>query len=131
MHSLAIGVKYVTMMDHSHDRRAEETGRSLGRVVRRLRFGAGRTVLFGEAPVIARVVLWAVGLAIVGALVFVTFWLALLVVFAWGAIKLLPHVSQSRDSDRPEWKWRQGLLGFGLYSQNGSRIDSHVPGPDA
>jgi hypothetical protein len=111
-------------------RRAEIVGRWLGGVVRRLRFRHATAAPRGGSLVIERVLLWAVGLAIVGALVLVTFWLALLVVFAWGAIKLLPHVGRSRDSDDPEWKWRQGLLGFGLYNQSGFRIDPHDPGRD-
>ncbi|MGH8289617.1 MAG: DUF3742 family protein [Steroidobacteraceae bacterium] len=118
------------MSAYPHNRRAETAGRWLGGAVRRLTFGNGRVTRMGHIPVGVRIALWAVGVAIVGLLVILAFWLALLVVFAWGAIKLLPHVGRSSDSDEPEWKWRQGLLGFGLYNQSGFRIDSHDPGRD-
>lgn len=119
------------MRDYSHNRRAEEAGQRLGQVVRWLRFRGRGGVLRNTSPVISRVLLWVVGLVIVGALVFATFWLALLLMFAWAVIKLLPHVSRSCNSDVPEWKWRQGLLGFGLYNQSGIRIDSHDRDRDA
>lgn len=111
-------------------RRAERAGRWLGERLRRLMYRNGRVTRVGHVSFGVRIGLWAVGLAMVALLVILAFWLALLVVFSWGAIKLLPHVGRSRDADESEWKWRQGLLGFGLYNQSGFRIDSHDPGRD-
>ena len=126
-----IGVKYVVMRGYSHKRRAEETGRWLGTLLRRLIFRNGPITRLGGKSLAVRVVLWATGIVVVGLLLLFAVWISLLAMFAWGAIKLLPHVSRSRDSDDSEWKWRQGLLGFGLYSHSGFRLDSDDPGPDA
>jgi hypothetical protein len=115
---------------YSQVRRSEGAGRWLGAMVRRLASRNGRVVRVGQAPLPVRLLLWATGIAIVGLLLVFAVWLALLTVFILGAIRLLPHVGRSRDSDEPEWKWRQGLLGFGLYNQSGLRIDSHDPGRD-
>lgn len=105
--------------------RAETAARWFGRLVRQLTLRNGRATRIGRTPVAARVLLWAVGLAILIALLLVTFWLALVVLCVLIAVKLLPHIGQSSDPDDPEW--RQGLLGFGLYDHKGFRIDPHDP----
>jgi len=99
-------------------------------MLRRLVSRNGRVARIGQPTLAVRLLLWTTGIAIVGLLFVFAVWLALLFVLVWGAIKLLPHVGRSRDSDEPEWKWRQGILGFGLYNQSGFRIDSHDPGRD-
>ena len=110
------------MDSYLHTRRTETAGRWLGNLVRRLRFRTAR------APVLARILLLAVGVAVVAALVLVAFWLALVLLCIFIAVKLLqllPHIGHFSESDEPEW--RQGLLGFGLYDQKGFRIDPHDP----
>lgn len=99
-------------------------------MLRRLASRNGRVIRIGQPTIAVRLLLWVAAMAIVGLLFVLAVWLALLIVFALAAIKLLLHVGRSRDSDEPKWKWRQGLLGFGLYNQSGFRIDSHDSGRD-
>lgn len=107
------------MDSYPHTRRTETAGRWLGDLARRLRYRSARV------PVFARILLLAVGVAIVAALVLMALWLALVFLCVFIAVKLLPHIGRSSESDEPEW--RQGLLGFGLYDQKGFRIDPHDP----
>ena len=77
------------MRDYPHNRRAEEAGRWLGGVVRRLTCHR-RTVAGVKSPSLAvRIGLWAVSVAAIGLLILFAFWLAAVVVFAWVALKLM------------------------------------------
>ena len=113
------------MRDYSHKRRAEQTGRWLGGVAPWLTFRNGRVTRLGHLPIIARVVLWTVGLVTVALLVVIAFWFALLVGALLIIAAVLARVNGSRGQCQPEW--RQGLLGFGLYDEKGFRIDPHGP----
>lgn len=107
---------------------AERLGRSLGRGWRAYARGEKRVanwlVSKGVPTAGATVLLWVVKLAVLGLLFYVAFWLALLLLFlvavAWGA----------EDMDwgkTPEPEWKQGPVGFGLYTYDGFRIDPHDP----
>ncbi len=73
------------------------------------------------------VLLWTAKLAVLGLLLYVAFWLAMLLVFAvvaaWVARNLGPD-------ETPEPEWRNGPAGFGLYTYDGYRIDPHVSDDD-
>lgn len=66
---------------------------------------------------------WAVKLGVFAVLFYVAFWLALplafLVTLAWGNL--------DEDQETPEPEWKQGAVGFGLYTYDDYRIDPHDP----
>lgn len=67
--------------------------------------------------------MWCIKLAVLGALLYVAVWIALLFVF-------LVFVAQGYETDdlaTPEPEWRDGHLGFGLYTVDEHRIDPHDP----
>lgn len=67
--------------------------------------------------------LWIVKLGVLAILLYAAFWLALLLVFAVAAA----WVARNADPNQPQPEWRDGMLGFGLYHPDGSRIDPHDP----
>lgn len=89
------------MDTYCHIRRAEIGGRWLGGVVRRLMRGDGRATRFGQPPIAVRVLLWTVGVAIVGLLVILAFWLALVLVVGWVALNVANLAGQH---ERPKWE---------------------------
>ena len=70
-------------------RRAEIAGRWLGERVHRLLHHNGRVTRTGGVPVVIEVALWAVGIAAVGLLVLLAFWLVAVVALAWIAFKVI------------------------------------------
>jgi hypothetical protein len=94
------------MARYLHIHRAEAAGQRLGGVVRRLMRRNGRVTCLnpagGGVPCATRVLLWSVGVAIVGLIMIVTFWLALLVGFALAAAKLLQHAARAPEA--PVWE---------------------------
>lgn len=106
---------------------AERLGRAFGRGWRAYARGERRAsnwlVSKGVPMAGATVLLWMVKLATLGLLLYVAFWLALLllvlVAVAWGA--------KDADLETPEPEWKQGPVGFGLYTYDGYRIDPHDP----
>lgn len=73
-------------------------------------------------------VLWIVKLAVLGALLYFAFWLALLLAFAVTAAWLVQHGDPDQEEPQPEW--REGPNGFGLYDKSDWRIDPHVTDDD-
>lgn len=55
----------------------------------RLTFRNGRVTRLGEPPLGIRLLLWATGIAIVGLLLLFAVWVALVIVLAWVAFKLM------------------------------------------
>lgn len=106
---------------------AERLGRSLGRgwgAYRRCERRVLSWLVSKGVPVIgAAVLIWTLKLAALGVLLYAAIWLALLLVFlvfvAWG------HCTVDEKALEPEW--RHGNAGFGLYTQDGYRIDPHDP----
>lgn len=67
--------------------------------------------------------LWAVKLAVLGALLYFAFWLALLLIF----LIAVAQGDWNTELDLPEPEWKDGPAGFGLYTYDGYRIDQHDP----
>jgi hypothetical protein len=66
---------------------------------------------------------WAIRLTLLGFVLYGAFWGALVlgIAFAW------VWMARNADFDEPQPEWRIGMLGFGLYHPDGSRIDPHDP----
>jgi len=115
------------MTTTTHISISERFGRWLGRgwcgYVRSERRVSGWLVAKGVPVAVAVAVGWAVKLAVLGVLLYAAFWIALLLVFAVAAA----WVARNTDWDEPQPELRTGLLGFGLYHPDGSRIDPHDP----
>lgn len=109
---------------------AERLGRTLGRAWRgcaRLdRRAQGWLLAQGWAPGIAKAALLAVKLAAIGVLLYTAFWLALLLAFALVGAWVVRNDDGSYDEEHmPEWRYRPA--GYGLYTHEDYRIDSHDP----
>jgi fatty acid desaturase len=104
---------------------AERLGRSLGRGWRASARGERRVsnwlVSKGLPVVWAAALLWVVKLAVLGALLYVAFWLALLLVFGMAAAWVARNTPPEDDEEKLEW--RVGHSGFGLYDKNEWRRD--------
>lgn len=94
-------------------------GRGAGRAwrgyLRREQRVAGWLVTRGVPAGAATAVLWVVKLAVLGALLYSAFWLALLLAFAGIAAWMVRNVDADESSDDDEPQWRNGLDGYGLY----------------
>ena len=108
---------------------AERTGRTLGRVWRgfaRLdREACGWLAVQGLPVALAKTVLWVIKLAVLGALLYIAFWLALVLLFA----VVSAWVARNAAFDDQEAEWRMGLSGYGLY-RGDIRIDPGSPDDD-
>ncbi|MDU7587944.1 MAG: DUF3742 family protein [Acidovorax sp.] len=106
---------------------AERLGRSVGRGWRAYARGERRLscwlVLQGLPARVAQVLLSAIKLSVLGVLLYFAFWLALLVVF----LVFVAHGYDTDDLATPEPEWRDGHVGFGLYTVDEHRIDPHDP----
>jgi len=107
---------------------AERLGRSVGRGWRAYVRGERRVLDWlaskGVPVAGATALLWLVKLAVLGVLLYTTFWLALLLVFAIAAAWMARNADL--DDELPEPEWRNGPAGFGLYTYDGFRVDPHV-----
>ncbi|MDR3351485.1 MAG: DUF3742 family protein [Zoogloeaceae bacterium] len=74
----------------------------------------------------AKTLLWGVKLAVLVGLLYVAFWLAAVVIGIAVAVWNGKHPVDDVDEDGCEW--RHDHLGFGLYDQDGYRIDSAYSG---
>lgn len=79
----------------------------------------------GMPAALSQTLLWVAKLLLVGALFYLAFWVVLLVLFA--TVAALAAKNQDREPEENESEWRNGMLGFGLYHPDGSRIDPHDP----
>lgn len=109
--------------------KAERFGRRIGGMwrgfVRRERQVTGWLVARGLSAGAATALLWGVKLVVLGVLLYATFWLALLLVFALVAASIAGR--ELSDEEEPEW--RMGLSGYGLY-RGDTRIDPGNPDDD-
>ncbi|MBE2321230.1 DUF3742 family protein [Xanthomonas citri] len=107
---------------------AERLGRAFGRgwcAYARGERRASNWLISKGVPVAGAVVLvWAVKLAALGALLYTTFWLALLLVCVMVVAWMARNAGLGEELPEPEW--RNGPAGFGLYTYDGFRIDPHV-----
>ncbi|MDR2452447.1 MAG: DUF3742 family protein [Candidatus Accumulibacter sp.] len=101
---------------------AYRMGRNAGRAWRGLDRRAMNALAATGLPAgISKTLLWGIKLIVLGAALYVAFWLALvgfiIVVAIWGWWNAAPNWMQ----EEPEW--RDGFEGFGLYNYDGVRID--------
>ncbi|ERW51318.1 hypothetical protein Q030_01835 [Pseudomonas aeruginosa BWHPSA017] len=121
------------MTTNTHNGRwSHRLGRGAGRAwrgyLRREQRVAGWLVTRGLPAGAATAVLWIVKLAVLGALLYSAFWLALLLAFAVTAAWFVQH--DDPDQEEPQPEWREGPNGFGLYDKSDWRIDPHVTDDD-
>jgi hypothetical protein len=123
----------MSMTTNMHNGRwIHRLGRGAGRAwrgyLRREQRVAGWLVTRGVPAGAATAVLWVVKLAVFGMLLYTVSWLVLLLVFAVVAAWLARNADA--DDEKPEPAWRNGPAGFGLYTDDGYRIDPHVSDED-
>ncbi len=105
----------------------------LGRVVRRAWQGyerverrvIGRLAAKGWPVGGARALLWIAKLGVLAILLYAAVWMAFVLILVVACLWMVAHADLEQDDPQP--KWRDGLLGFGLYHPDGSRIDPHDP----
>lgn len=108
---------------------AERLGRSFGRGWRAYGRGERRVSIWlsskGVPATGATALLCVVKLAVMGALLYFAFWLALLLV---GLLFVARGFGKGDDDfSLPREELRHGEAGFGLYSSDGHRLDPHDP----
>lgn len=105
---------------------AERAGRKLGQLWHRLvqcDRQATRWLIQAGVPVpLVTALAWGMKLAVLALALYVAFWLALLLVFAFAGAWLLRQPGWDIDEDEDKPQWRDGLDGYGLY-RRGRRID--------
>ena len=110
---------------------AERFGRWLGGLwrgsIRRERQVAGWLAAQGVPATGATALLWIVKLAVLGALLYAAFWLALLLVLALAAAWVAHNAPPEEDDEKAEW--RMGWSGYGLY-RGETRVDPGLPDDD-
>lgn len=79
----------------------------------------------GCPPIVATGLAWIVGLTALGVLLYISVIVAVFLIAALLVTRILAHAELSTPEKTVEW--RNGLLGFGLYNQNGWRVDPHDP----
>jgi hypothetical protein len=72
--------------------------------------------------------LWLLKIALIVAVGFALFWLAVVLAIAFVAVRILGHADL--DSEPSADEWRHGVQGFGLYNRNGDRIIPYDPTED-
>lgn len=107
---------------------AERLGRRLGCgwrcYVRQERHMVDWLIGRGMPKAGAVALMWCIKLAVLGTLLYVAVWLALLLVFL---VFVARGYDSSVDLTTPEAEWRYGQAGYGLYTSDGYRIDPHDP----
>ncbi len=81
----------------------------------------------GLSAGMATALLWVVKLLVLGVLLYIAFWFALLVVFVLLVVRGLAQNTQDEDLSAQKDEMRHGEAGYGLYSYSGQRIDPHDP----
>ena len=106
---------------------AEHAGAVIGRAWRRWQRQEHRLICWlvckGVPATTAKTLLWIVKLAILGLLLYAASWVTMLLAFAVAAAWVARNAGGAGDSHQPEW--RNGISGFGLYNQDGYRVDPH------
>ncbi|UMO90143.1 DUF3742 family protein [Pectobacterium sp. PL64] len=118
----------MTMNSTSHNSIAERFGRWLGKgwrgYVRCEQQISCWLVDQGMSAKGVFTLLWIIKLALLGLLLYVAFWLALLLIFVVAAAPMANAAGFGDEPPKPEW--RNGPAGFGLYTYDGFRIDPHI-----
>ena len=106
---------------------AERAGRALGRAwrgfLRLERKTCDWLVAQGMNAGLAKGMLWAIRLALLALVLYGAFWVALVL----GVVFVGALAARHADLNSPHLELREGMLGFGLYHPDGSRIGSHDP----
>ncbi len=106
------------------------TGRAWGRLVQWNRQVQVWLMQRGLPAAGASALLWIVKLIALGLLLYAAFWMAVVLLFAVGAIWLLSQRQRAGGEDEePQPEWRMGLSGYGLY-RGDVRIDPGSPDDD-
>ncbi|MBG58799.1 MAG: hypothetical protein CMK46_11025 [Porticoccus sp.] len=82
----------------------------------------------GVPAQVVRLLFLGVKLVVLALLLYSMFWIAVLIILAWGVMRFA--ILAGLGSDHPEPEWRTGPAGFGLYTYDGHRIDPHVHDDD-
>jgi len=110
---------------------AERFGCWLGRCWRGYVRGERRVsawlVAKGVPVGVAAALVWVVKLMVLGVLLYVAFWLALLLFFVVAVGWAASNSDQDDDIWMKEDELRYGEAGFGIYTADGHRIDPHDP----
>ncbi len=106
---------------------AGQAGAAIGRAWRRWLRQEHRVIGWlvskGLSATVARPLLCMMILAILGLLLHMVSWLALLLAFAVVVAWIAGDADSDVEDHQPEW--RNGISGFGLYNEDGYRVDPH------
>jgi hypothetical protein len=104
---------------------AERTGRTWRGFLRRERNACAWLMAQGMNAGLAKGMLWLVRLALLAALLYGAFWVALLLAFAFAGAWVARNADWDEETSQDEWEY--GPAGYGLYTPDGHRIDPHDP----
>ncbi len=117
------------MTEHHYHNSAEQLGRRFGRAWRGLlglQMRCRRALLQAGLPAaVANVLIATVWLVVVAGILRYGLWIAMVALVL--VVLLSLGVSDVPNSVDREYQWRRGFLGFGLYDENGFRVDPHDP----
>lgn len=82
----------------------------------------------GMPTFLAKSLLWLLKIALVVLIGYALVWLAVALIAALIAVRILGHAYLEAESDSEEW--RHGPQGFGLYKHNGDRVIPYDPTED-
>src|SRR5690554_3039399 len=106
---------------------SERAGQWLGRVWHKVACRERRAIHWlaakGLPPRVGQLLFFSVKVIVFAVLLYSVLWIALLLVFMVGSA----WTARNLDQDQAQPEWRDGMLGFGLYHPDGSRIDPHDP----
>lgn len=112
------------MKNHPPVGKAQQAGAAWGRAWRGWLRQEKRLIAWGSTQgvpaALTQTLLWVVKLFVIGALLYVAFWVVLLLLFTTFAATALKNQDSKPEVDEPEW--RDGLSGHGLY-RGGIRVD--------
>ena len=115
------------MSSNAHNGYAQRAAHWVGHVWQKLLRGekqlAARLVQNGVPVGVSRFAIWVIRFAALAAILSVSFVFVLLIATLALIARALANADPSIDRDQPEW--RNGVSGFGLYNQEGYRIDPH------
>lgn len=109
--------------------RSRRLGAWLGRVFRGYLSYESRVVGRSQAadvPVwLTKALLWTIKLCLLGVFLYLAFWVAVIAILSVLGVWRISRSDLERYENRLEW--RDGLLGYGLYDETGTRVDPYDP----